>query len=259
MTGGLTKAESFSCGPEMTTQQQQQQQQHLTDNANGNMRQQLIDTNSATGFHAGLVQVEKQQHLVSSSTNVELLARKSQHLTIGHRKQIGVSLSNDPTSSELATASSPDFLNSENDPQSMANLPPSSARIQHQQSTSSFKKSNFFQGFRSTLRGRRGSKQAIARQQHQLQQQQQQTESQVELAQQASCTDSTTAMQQSVSLSSINNQSIGRLANLGTSKKIKHKLLHGLIEPTSTASGSSSSTSDTPLSSGQSAPFFNPG
>lgn len=264
-----TKAESFSCGePENNLAAQIKQQQQLAESqsgADGSIRHQMA---SGSSLQAEL-QVDRQQHLISTSSNVQLLARKSQQLTMSgpsSRKLLGVSLSNEPSSLSLigmeasSDLSQPGLIRTsarEQVPQMNTNcaLPPLSAKLQHQQSTtsSSFKKSNFFQGFRSTLKGRRGSKQ---------QQQQLLLQQQLEQAPHPNEPNSST-IQQSQSLCSISNQPLAsKLVHLGASKKIKQKLLHGLIEPTTTttspssASGSSSSTADTPSSGGHASPFF---
>lgn len=161
---------------------------------------------------SSMARLEKQRLQVSSG-EVELLAQRSQQLSLEmltHRKPIGASLSN----SELIGQQQAPGTGAGDTLQANC-LPPTSGSAsklqqQHQQQ-SSFKKSTFFQGFRYTLKGRRGSKQQ-ANQQHQ--------------EQVATPTPADGgAIQQSHSLSSISNQPTGRLGALGGSKKFRQKLL----------------------------------
>lgn len=153
---------------------------------------------AADKVHGELVKrLECKQELVSSSEQV----RCESHLT----------------TSESLTPPEP------SEPGDAAALPPNPASSQVIK-----KSSNFFQGFRSTLKGRRGSKQV-----GQLQAKQDEPAQQVEPESELSC------LQQSQSLSSISSgQQAGnsimstssRLSSaFGASKKFRHKLLHGVV------------------------------
>ena len=186
---------------------------------------------ATSGFQAELVRTECQQHLVcsSSSREVEQLARRSQ--------QLRLDTASAACDEQICAGHSPSATGAPSggvEPgSSCLPLAPQAGKQQHQ---SSFKKSNFFQGFRYTLKGRRGSKQV----QKQQQQQQQQQQFQAEQGQ------PTGPLQQSHSLTSISgSQQTGasRLGALGASKKLKHKLLLGSGAP---SGASSQPSSDTP-------------
>lgn len=179
-------------------QQQQQQQQSKQDNStlisqvNSSIQQssclleaqdlesqKLFDGQEKT-FKAELVRLEGQQQMVSSSTDVML-----SKLSIASHKQLAGSLSNELTG-ELA----------------------SSQAGKQQQSAS--KRSTFFQGFRYTLKGRRGSKM-------QAKQQADAADIQSSGAGEQEC-----GLQQSHSLSSISSQNQPKLqAQASTKKKSK--------------------------------------
>lgn len=151
--------------------------------------------------------VECRQELVSSSEQVSIESRLT-------------------TSESLKPLDASGSRNQPSDSGDAAALPPNPATsIQQQQVIK--KSSNFFQGFRSTLRGRRGSKQ-VAQLQHQQKQDDQQP---VEVEQ--------ACLQQSHSLTSISSgqasssnviSTSSRLSSaFGASKKFRHKLLHGVV------------------------------
>lgn len=158
--------------------------------------------------------LERQQHLLTNSLDVELVAKQtSKLLRLDGHKPIEASLSN---SESLAV---------EQDAQATSSV------------RAHVKKSNFFQGFRYTLRGRRGSKQ-------------------VDSKQHSSSADKTDELQQSNSSNSIASQQSIKLIN---SKKLKHKLLQsvnltaaGIEQVSAGQSGCDSPGSDSELASNSS-------
>lgn len=165
---------------------------------------------------SSMARLEKQRLQVSSG-EVELLAQRSQQLSLEmltHRKPIGASLSNSELIGQQQAAGG-------DTPQPGNCLPPTSGSasklVQQHQQQSSFKKSTFFQGFRYTLKGRRGSK---AQQASQQEQQQALLEQQLQQV----AADGANTIQQSHSLSSISaGQPTG--SRLSGSKKFRQKLL----------------------------------
>lgn len=151
-----------------------------------------VEQNSGQ-LRAELVQ---NQLLVASSAQVELLAHQSEQLRldIPHKSLLG-SISNELSNPNSAEVEEPKAV---------------------QQQTSSKKSSNFFQGFRYTLKGRRSSKQVGQAEEMQT-------------TQTTSTSFSETQLQQSVSLTTISQQQpLRRLTTLGGSKKFSHKLLQNL-------------------------------
>lgn len=193
---------------------------------------------SSGNLQTELVRLERQQHLVASSTEVELLARKSQQLRLDLREPLGASpaAGEQPAPDEGAGAAGA--------------LPPAPRQLQHQQQSGA-KKSNFFQGFRYTLKGRRGSKQVSQAPAGSLAGGQP-----AAAAAQQPAGESSATLQQSVSLSSISSQPAGsalRLPGFGASKKFRHKLLHSVSPSASRAATPTQSAS--PAGSASS-PFF---
>lgn len=165
---------------------------------NGTARQQ-----PAAKLQPEMVRLERQQLMVSSSAEVELLAQQSQQLRLADtcnplpplaKRPVAATLSNEPpaTGQQLELELLPPQA-----PQSSRNLV----------KQLSIKRTNFFQGFRHTFRGRRGSKSAHLgnKQPAEL------VESSSEAA--------TSHLAQSHSLSSISEPTVG------ATKKVRHKLL----------------------------------
>lgn len=220
---------------------QQVEQVNGSSSSSSNVRQQL----AASGFQSELKRLERQQHLVSGDNNnnnnsgsgsgleqaMEVLTKQSQQqqLRLEVHKQVVGSLSSEilmnssKVDNILSSGGAQEFLSSAS---SQNSLPPIGTPPALGSSKSTFsqsvKKSNFFQGFRYTLRGRRGSKQ--------IQQQEK-----VDNLNSENNEDVDATLQQSHSLTSISNNQPGQMrtsikcsTKVGGSKKLRHKLLHSV-------------------------------
>lgn len=217
-----------SSGKDTTSSSEQIEQSLHCESRNGQQLatsgepQQGLPATAATS--PSMARLEKQRLQVISG-EVELLTRRSQQLSMEvlthERPPPGASP--DPSNA----AANPEH-SEQVEPPSNCLLPAHGSAKQLQQQ-SSFKKSTFFQGFRYTLKGRRGSKQ-VDKQQQELA-----TVSSAEQQQGGSG-----SIQQSHSLSSISGQPASRLSSFGTSKKFRHKLLLAAVGGSASQSGTPS-------------------